>query len=272
MPVDPTKSGPPPSKHRPDRTWTYKSVGGSELKAFGFSPKEDKPGEGRGAFLFFHPGGWSMGEPAWGFDLCHRYAGLGMEAISFQYRLSSIGGHTPADAVSDAKSAVRWTRQHADVLGIDPNRLVGAGISAGAHLALSAAMLSNPDDPLDDPTFSAVPNALVLQCAPVASASDSQFGELLQGKARPEDFSPAHHVKPGLPPMCLVHSKADEIVPYNSVKEFVTKMKEAGNHCELYTFEEADHFFSKKSDQVEALKAMDGFLLGLGYLEKKSTR
>jgi acetyl esterase len=270
MPVDPTKSGPPPSRHRPDRTWTYKSVGDSELKAFGFSPREMGPQGRRAAFLFFHPGGWSMGEPAWGFDLCHRYAGLGMEAISFQYRLSSIGGHTPADAVSDARSAIRWARRHAGVLGIDPNRLIGAGISAGAHLVLCAAMLGEHDDPEDDPALSPVPNALVLQCAPVASASDSQFAELLQGRAAPEELSPAHHVKPGLPPMCLVHSKADEIVPYGSVKEFVTKMQEAGNRCELYTFEEADHFFSNRSDQAEALKLMDGFLRGLGYLGKSS--
>ena len=209
-----------------------------------------------------------MGEPAWGFDLCHRYAGCGMEAISFQYRLSSIGGHTPADAVSDARSAMRWARQHAGVLGIDPNRLVGAGISAGAHLVLCAAMLHEPDGLKDDQPFSPVPNALVLQCAPVASASDSQFAELLQGRVAPEELSPAHHVRPGLPPICLVHSKADEIVPYDSVEEFVTKMKEAGNRCELYTFEEADHFFSNRSDQAAALKLMDGFLRNLGCLGK----
>lgn len=271
MPLDPTQSGPAPSKHRPAAMWTYKRVGETELKAFGFFPEEAELKAARAAFLFFHPGGWSAGEPAWGFDLCHRYAGFGMKAISFQYRLSSIGGHTPADAVSDARSAIRWARQHADILAIDPNRLTGAGISAGAHLVLCAAMLAGPDDPGDDRAMSAVPNALVLQCAPVASASDRQFKELLQGRAKPEDLSPAHHVKPGLPPMCLVHSKADEIVPYDSVKEFVARMEEAGNLCELHTFEGADHFFSNKSDQKEALKAMDGFLAGLGYIEKRKS-
>jgi dipeptidyl aminopeptidase/acylaminoacyl peptidase len=68
--------------------------------------------------------------------------------------------------------------------------------------------------------------------------------------------------------MCFVHGTADEIVPFDSVKEFVTRMKEAGNPCELYTFEGTDHFFTNKSDQVEALEKIDGFLRGLGYVEK----
>ena len=270
MPLDPTQSGPPPSRHRPDKMWTYKTKGDMELKARGFFPKDAQPGDRRGAFLFFHPGGWSMGEPAWGYDIAHRYAGLGLVAISFQYRLSSIGGYSPVDAVSDARSAIRWTRQHASTLGIDPNRVVGSGVSAGAHLALCAAMLAGKDDPGDDPTFSPVPNVLSLQCAPVNSAPDSQFAELLQGRDKPEDYSPAQHIRSGLPPMCFVHGTADEIVPFDSVKEFVARMREAGNLCELYAFEGTDHFFTKKSDQVEALNKIDGFLRGLGYVEKRT--
>jgi acetyl esterase len=270
MPSDPAQSGPPPSRHKPDRLWTYKTAGDMELKAHGFSPDDARPGDGRAAFLFFHPGGWSMGEPAWGYDISHHYARFGMEAISFQYRLSSVGGYTPVEAFSDVRSAIRWTRQHANTLGIDPNRVVAGGVSAGAHLALCAAMLSGPDDPGDDPTFSPVPNALALQCAPVNSASDPHFVELLQGRHRPEDYSPATHVRSGLPPVCFIHGTNDEIVPYDSVKDFVRRMQEAGNMCELHTFEGTDHFFTRKSDQVEALKQMDAFLLGLGYVEGKA--
>jgi acetyl esterase len=261
MPVNLKRSGPPSSRHEPDREWTYKAAGNVELKAHGFLPRNGQPRGEKAAFLFFHPGGWSMGEPAWGYDICHRYASLGMVAISFEYRLSVVGGNTPVEAACDARSAVRWTRQQADSFGLDPNRLVAAGVSAGAHLALCAAMVSAPDDPADNPVLSAVPNVLVLQSAPVNSASDSHFVELLQGRYGAEDHSPAHHVRSGLPPMCLIHGTADEIVPYDSVKSFAEKMRQAGNVCELYTFEGTDHFFSKKSDQVEALKAMDGFIL-----------
>ncbi len=259
MPVDP-QSGPPPSRQKPDRIWTYRTVGDVELKAHAFFPKDAHPGDERGALAFFHPGGWSMGEPAWGYDICHHYAHLGMVAVSFQYRLSALGGTTPVEAVSDTKSAIRWARQHASTLGIDPSRLAASGVSAGAHLALCAAMAIGPGDPGDNEALSPIPNLLVLQSAPVGSASDGHFVGLLQGRCRPEDYSPAHHVRSGLPPMCLIHGTADEIVPYDSVKEFVARMREAGNLCELHTFEGTDHFFSKRSDQVDALKAMDAFI------------
>ena len=64
--------------------------------------------------------------------------------------------------------------------------------------------------------------------------------------------------------MCLIHGTADEIVPYDSVKEFVTKMRDAGNLCELHTLEGTDHYFTQKSDKIEAIKVMDAFILGLG--------
>ena len=184
MPTEPNQPKSPPSIHKPDRVWTYKTVGDVKLEAHGFFRKEAGPAGSRAAFVFFHPGGWSMGEPAWGYDVCHHYASLGMVAITFQYRLSAAGGHTPVEALADVRSAIRWTRQNATMLGIDPNRLVASGVSAGAHLALCAAMLTCPDDPGDDPAFSPVPNRLALQCAPVNSASDRQFVGAHAGQAQ----------------------------------------------------------------------------------------
>ena len=266
MPSEPTPSPTPVSPYKPDWIRTYKTVATAELKAHGFSPKETRSAEKRPGFAFFHPGGWNMGEPAWGYDLCHHYADLGMVAVSFQYRLSSIGGTTPVDAISDARSAVRWIRKSGTEIGLDPGRLLVMGISAGAHLALSTAMLPGPDDPSDDTAISTVADALLLQSASADPASGSQFIELLQGKGRPEDYSPAHHIRPHLPPMCFIHGIADDIVSHDSVREFVAAMKKAGNSCELHSFEGTDHFFRRKEDQVAALAAMDAFVRGLGYI------
>jgi acetyl esterase len=266
MPTEPTPLPMPPSPYQPDWIRTYKTTATGELKAHGFSPKELRSGEKKPGFAFFHPGGWNMGEPAWGYELCHHYAGLGMVAVSFQYRLSSIGGTTPVDAISDARSAVRWIRRIGAEIGLDGDRLLVMGISAGAHLALSTAMLGEPDDPADDTTISTVANALLLQSASADPASGSQFIELLQGKGNPEDYSPAHHIRPGLPPMCFIHGTADDIVSHDSVKEFVAVMKKAGNSCELHSFEGTDHFFRGKDDQVAALRAMDAFVHSHGYI------
>jgi acetyl esterase/lipase len=51
--------------------------------------------------------------------------------------------------VGDVKRAIAWVRGHAGELGIDPDRIVLAGASAGGHLALLAAY--GQDDPLLTP-------------------------------------------------------------------------------------------------------------------------
>jgi acetyl esterase len=271
MPSDPGQLVDVPSNYKPDEIRTYKSAGEVELKAHVFFPKDFDRTVRRPAFVFFHPGGWSMGEPAWGYLVCHRYASFGMVAISFQYRLSAMGGYTPAEAVSDARSAIRWTRQRALELGIDSGRLVAGGISAGGHLAACSAILTGPDDPRDDLMLSPVPDALALLSSPVNPAIDSHFIELMQGIDKPENYSPAHHVRKGLPPMCLIQGTADEIVSYDSVKDFATKMREAGNRCDLHTLEGADHFLMKQSDQVRAAELIVDFLSELGYVQRKAT-
>jgi acetyl esterase/lipase len=155
---------------------------------------------------------------------------------------------------------MRWTRQYSHAFGIDANMVLAGGISAGGHLAACTAMIPGMDDPDDDMSYSPVPQALALQSAPVNLGLDDHFLELLQGRGKPEDLSPAHHVKAGLPSMCLNHGTADEIVPYDSVKEFALSMQEAGNTCKLNTFEGADHFFMKRTDQIRAIKLMDEFV------------
>ena len=255
--------GPPPSKHKPDNIMTYKNRKGRALKAHVFYPKGLNKSESIPGYLFFHPGGWAMGEPEWGYDICHHHSKLGVVAISLEYRLSSVGGDCPADAVSDAKSAIRWAREHAIELGMDPNMVLAGGISAGGHLAACTAMVSGFDDPDDNMNYSTVPQALALHTTPVNPAIDSHFIELLQGKAKPEDLSPFHNIKGGLPPMCMIQGTADQIVPYDSVKTFSKKMQEAGNQCDLHTFEGADHFSIHATDQARAIRLIDEFVMSM---------
>ena len=256
-------TGPPPPKHWPDRIRTYKSVKGKELTAHIFFPKGFNKSESIPGYLFFHPGGWTMGEPEWGYDICRHLSKLGVVAISFEYRLSSIGGDSPADAVSDAKSAIRWTREHSVELGIDPHMVLVGGISAGGHLAACTAMIPGFDDPDDNMNYSNVPQAVTLHTAPVNPETDDHFKELLQERAKPEELSPFHHVKAGLPPMIIIQGTADEIVPYDSVKEFSRKMQEAGNQCKLHTFEGADHFSIHATDQARAIRLLDEFVMSV---------
>ena len=265
MDTDQKSLGPEPSEFKPDEVRVYKTIDDGEMTAHIFFPKDRREPVKRPGLAFFHPGGWSMGMPEWGYDLCHHYANLGMVAISFQYRLCSPAGYTPIDAISDAKSAIRWTREQADELGIDSEQVIVGAISAGAHLAACAAMIPGYNDPNDSLDISPVPNALVLQSACLNPTIVSEFFELLQGRDSPENCSPYHHIKAGLPPLCLIHGTADDIISFGSIEEFARKTREAGNRCDLHPFEGTDHFFTQNVKRGSVFEVMDKFLSSLGY-------
>jgi acetyl esterase len=242
----------------------YKTVGTTTLDAHIFPALGAKPGERRPAFLFFHGGGWSVGMPEWGYRQCRHYAERGLVGISFEYRIRWRHGTTPLESAMDAKSAVRWVRIHAPELGIDPNRIVAAGFSAGGHLAAVTGMVRGCDDPEDDKAVSAVPNALVLMSATVDVVSDDYLRQLLAGRVDPAECCPTSSVRPGLPPTIVFHGLEDNLCPFPRTEAFCRKMKASGNRCELYTFK-AGHFRTS-ADYGVIDKETDEFLSSLGFL------
>lgn len=100
-----------------------------------FGPKENRP-----AILIIHGGGWSAGAKT---DHVYRslmvdYALKGFVVCNMNYRLVQ---EAPMPAcIEDVKSAVRWMKDNARQLGIDPQRIGTYGHSAGGHLSLMAGL------------------------------------------------------------------------------------------------------------------------------------
>jgi acetyl esterase/lipase len=93
---------------------------------------------------------------------------------------------------------------------------------------------------------------------------------------KPENLSPAHHVKKGTPPTIIFHGKADTTVPYATVEKFESVMKAAGNRCELVGFDGQTHGFfnygrGDGSAYYDTLVATDKFLASLGWLKGEPT-
>ena len=63
----------------------------------------------------------------------------GAVVVSVDYRLCNDGVHYPVPH-DDVVAAVRWARESASELGIDPGRVSVGGASAGANLAAGAAL------------------------------------------------------------------------------------------------------------------------------------
>lgn len=243
---------------------TYKAVGSTELDAHIFPAAGAKPGDRRPAFLHFHGGGWAGGMPEWGYAACRRYSERGLVGISFEYRLRWRHGTTPIESVADAKSAVRWTRAHAAELGVDPERIVVAGFSAGGHLAAATGILPGYDASGDKTTASAMPAAMVLMSAAVDVDGDSWLRECLQGRGDAASLSPAQHVRGGLPPTIVFHGREDRLCPYTKTMAFCEHMRAAGNHCELHTF--PGGHFRDGAEWAVINKETDAFLVSLGFI------
>ncbi|MEP6669080.1 MAG: alpha/beta hydrolase [Chthoniobacter sp.] len=259
---------------------TYKEVNGTALKLWIFPPPEKAAaGVKRPVIVFFFGGGWTHGSPSQFERQCRYFAGRGIVAITADYRVGSRQQVKPTACVADAKSCIRWVRKNAERLGIDPDRIVAAGGSAGGHLAAATATLPGLDEAGEDTSVSAMPNALVLfnpalVLAPFPGLESKGF----ESKQDPERFgcaaeaiSPIHHVSEHLPPTLILHGRADTTVPFASAEAFAAEMKKKGNRCDLVGYEGQAHGFFNSTRYDETLAEADKFLVSLGYLAAEKT-
>ncbi len=87
--------------------------------------------------LIAHTGGWDSGDPGEFIGANTELASQGYVLCSYGYRLAPKN-RWPAQA-DDTRRAFAWIREHAAELGIDTNRIVLMGRSAGAQIAAACA-------------------------------------------------------------------------------------------------------------------------------------
>ena len=258
----------------------YKEVDGMSLKVDIFEMPRGNKQESRPAMAFFHGGGWVFGERSEFHEACLRYAKLGMVTFSFEYRLSINADGTfphpditPVESVKDARSAMRWIREHAVEFGIDPDRIVACGQSAGGQLALSTALIDGVNESSDKMEISTVPSALVLYSSSVNMVE--AWADMLLGERRQEiwSISPHHNLKRGMPPAIQFHGELDDQVPFRVVRQFRNSAVKLGNQYELVSYEGRKHYLGDGDPQYgryfdeEILKKTDAFLRRQGILE-----
>lgn len=99
------------------------------------------PPASRPLLLYFHGGGWMIGDLDT-HDSCCRFlaATAGVAILSVAYRLAPE--HPFPAPVEDADAALRWTFEHASELGADRSRLAVGGDSAGGNMAAAVCHLA----------------------------------------------------------------------------------------------------------------------------------
>lgn len=227
--------------------------------------------------LLFHGGGWVSGnKDEIALDVVP-YLAMGIAVANVDYRLAATAP-APA-AVQDARCALRWVARHADQYGLDTNKIVTVGSSAGGHLALMAALApasAGFDDlcPGNEPMHvAAVINFFgvsdVDQLLQPATARDFAIGWI--GTAPNRDdlarrLSPLTYVTKEAPAVFSVHGDADPIVPFDQSKRLHATLTTAGVPNRLYPVPHGGHGEFSGDDVLLVNRAVHDFLVKRGVI------
>lgn len=251
------------------KVYVYKESAGKsrEIELF-FPPGHDPATAKAPGIIMFHGGGWSGGVRTQFSQACQHFANRGMVAATVTYRMlsASEAKQLPKEesrkrvCVTDAKSAIRWFKQQAPQLGLDPERIVAGGGSAGGHIAMLATNNPELNDPNDPTGFDTSVVAYVL-FNPAFTADDHQD---------PAIDAIAQTRKPIAPAIVFFGSEDtwkkgwDELEPHlNSIP---------GNKIHLHLARGQQHgFFNRDPWQTVTLQAADEFLVAQGLLKGPST-
>jgi acetyl esterase/lipase len=278
------KASPEPSWERDVAFWTIPDTDRQLLCDIWHPANGDASGL---AFIFFHGGAWYMMDK----DLLTRpffrhLVAQGHTVMDVAYRLCpevDIFGMT-----GDVKRAIAWMKANADRYGVDPEKIVLGGGSAGGHLALLAGYtpehpeltpedLKNadlsvcgvisyygPTDMLTEYQHTNQERLLSEDLPPVAIGPNStltvtpatwRMDVLLGGW--PQDAllnyqlaSPSMHVHPDCPPTLLIQGNQDFITPVDATCALYTRLVESGVPAINVVFPWTDHGFDMLLPQI----------------------
>lgn len=227
-----------------------------------YLPVERKSDDPLPVIVFIHGGGWQAGDKRAAGPRLAKFVRTGeFAAVSIGYRLTDEASW-PAQ-IHDCKAGVRWIRANAEKHGLDPDRILAFGPSAGGHLVAMLGV-SGGDESLEgnlgphleeSSAVSAVIDffgpADFFTMADQASAirhdtAKSPEGRLLGGAPKDvrevaRNASPRHHVTGDEPPFLVVHGDRDRIVPYSQSADFVETLRNKGGDVAFLTVEGGGH-------------------------------
>jgi acetyl esterase/lipase len=248
---------------------TYKTSGGVErVMEIHFPPDHDPAKTKVPGIILFHGGSWTGGTLRQFREHCAYFASRGLVCATANYQMLTKaeraklpkGESYKRVCVTDAKSAIRWFKQNAAELGIDPDRIITCGGSAGGHVSTLATLnpgLNDPADPEDIDTSVVA----YLWFNPAFHPTDKRDPEIDVTK----------HAKADMPPAIVFFGDKDPWKPrWESAYQ---KWKKLGvESIDLRIAPGQGHsFFNREPWRTITLIAADEFLVKHGLLTGKPT-
>jgi acetyl esterase/lipase len=262
---------------------TYLRASGQDLRLDVYQKRETTGPNP--TLVYIHGGGWTNGSKESSVLTFLPYLEMGWTVVNVQYRLADIA-HAPA-AVEDCRCALRWIYRNAEQFNFDLDRIVLTGNSAGGHLALTTGMLpasagldqqcpgdrnrawSTGDRSTEELKVAAIINwygitdvvdLIDRTPGPSGAYTVAWLGSATDREEIARRVSPLTYVRPGLPPIMIVHGDADPIVPYQHGVRLQKALEDAGVPNEFVTVPGGGHGGFSDEENVRIYAAIRDFL------------
>ena len=234
-----------------------------------------------GMVLFIHGGAWIAGDKeSYREGGAYCATGLGIAGATLNYRYISDSTDIN-DIIDDIDAALAKIKAKGNEVGVNINRVLLTGDSAGGHLSLlyaysrratapvtPVAVVSNsgPTDLYDDNFYHN--NALgdtALMCDLMSKACGQRFSyeDKASAKAALDKVSPVSYVSAGCVPTVINHGNSDTIVPFSNAQKLDALLTQYGVEHVLNVYNGADH--DLQGDEAAKDRANE---LLFGYVER----
>ena len=232
-----------------------------------YRPLGSQPAAVLPVLVYFHGGGWTMGDLDTHDVLCRQLAnGAGVAVVAVDYRMGPE--HRFPAAVDDCVAATRWVRAEAAALGVDASRVAVGGDSAGGNLAavVSLALRDAGDAPLAFQLL--IYPATDMRCTAPSHTRNGQGYVLtadtiayFRGHYMPNPAEwPDWRASPlladdhsSLPPALVLTAGYDPLV--DEGRAYADKLSAAGTPCQYVCFERQIHGFVPMSRLLDEARS-----------------
>ncbi len=205
----------------------------------------------RPGVLILPGGGYHFVSPREAEPVAMRFLAQGYAAFVLDY---SVAPSTFPTALREAAMAMKYIREHADVLEMNPSMVASIGFSAGGHLCGTLGTLYDCPEVQDiGPAEMLRPDALGL-CYPVAVSWGNTHEGSFQALTRNDPplrarLSLDKLVRPDMPPVYLWHTRDDGTVPVRNSLILAQALEEQGVDFAMHIHHQGPHGLSTGDPQ-----------------------
>lgn len=235
---------------------------------------EISPARLRPAVLILPGGGYARTSAREAEPVALRFAAAGYVPFVLDY---SCAPSVFPVALREAALAMRYIRENAAALEVNPQMVAALGFSAGGHLCGTLGTLFDCDEVLDIGSARLLrPDALVL-CYPVAvswgATHDGSFVNISGGDERlRQRLSLEKCVRRDMPPVFLWHTRDDASVPVRNSLILAIALETAGVDFVLHIYRHGQHGLSTADAMVYPAYAVPDVSRDVpGWLESAMT-